>query len=122
MFDAGLIDEVTALYQRGDLHTDLPAIRAVGYRQVWSFLEGELNLADCREKVLAATRQLAKRQITWLRSWPGLDWVLTDAHGHLLRQERADARNAGSVASTAMPQEPVRQVWKSRIMQLMRNF
>jgi len=122
MFDAGLIDEVTALYQRGDLHTDLPAIRAVGYRQVWSFLEGELNLADCREKVLAATRQLAKRQITWLRSWPGLDWVLTDAHGHLLTQERADARNAGSVASTAMPQEPVRQVWKSRIMQLMRNF
>lgn len=122
MFEAGLIDEVTALYQRGDLHTALPAIRAVGYRQVWSFLEGELNLADCREKVLAATRQLAKRQITWLRSWPGLDWVLTDAHGHLLRQERADARNAGSVASTAMPQEPVRQVWKSRIMQLMRNF
>ncbi len=122
MFDAGLIDEVMALYQRGDLHTDLPAIRAVGYRQVWSFLEGELNLADCREKVLAATRQLAKRQITWLRSWPGLDWVLTDAHGHLLTQERPDAPNAQSVAPTATSPKPVRQVWKSRIMQLMRNF
>jgi len=122
MFDAGLIEEVTALHQRGDLHTDLPAIRAVGYRQVWSFLEGELNLAECREKVLAATRQLAKRQITWLRNWPDLDWMLTDALGHLLTQGSADALNAESVAPAATLRETVRRVWKSRIMQLMRNF
>jgi len=122
MFDAGLIEEVTALHQRGDLHTDLPAIRAVGYRQVWSFLEGELNLAECREKVLAATRQLAKRQITWLRNWPDLDWMLTDALGHLLTQGSTDALNAESVAPAATLRETVRRVWKSRIMQLMRNF
>jgi len=81
MFDAGLLDEVRSLYDRNGLHTDLPAIRAVGYRQVWSFFEGEIDLAECREKILAATRQLAKRQLTWLRSWPDLTWILTDERG-----------------------------------------
>jgi len=67
MLAAGLIEEVDALYQRGDLSPALPAIRAVGYRQVWAYLAGEENLASITEKAIIATRQLAKRQFTWLR-------------------------------------------------------
>lgn len=76
MLAAGLVDEVRSLHQRGDLHTQLPAIRAVGYRQVWASLEGELDAADLAEKITVATRQLAKRQLTWLRGWgtPELLW------------------------------------------------
>ena len=70
-FDAmladGFIDEVRALRQRGDLLADLPAIRAVGYRQVWQTLAGQAKSDDLRERAIFATRQLAKRQITWLR-------------------------------------------------------
>jgi tRNA dimethylallyltransferase len=73
-FDAmlanGFIDEVRALKSRTDLHADLPAIRCVGYRQVWEHLEGITDLAHCRERGIVATRQLAKRQLTWLRSMP----------------------------------------------------
>jgi tRNA dimethylallyltransferase len=72
MLAAGFIDEVRGLYQRGDLHRDLPAIRAVGYRQAWDFLEGLTTEADMREAGIAATRQLAKRQITWLNTWQHL--------------------------------------------------
>ena len=68
MIENGLIEEVTRLYQRGDLHRELPSIRAVGYRQVWSYLEGELSLEDMIQKGIVATRQFAKRQFTWLRS------------------------------------------------------
>lgn len=68
MIENGLIEEVTGLYQRGDLHKDLPSIRAVGYRQVWSYLEGELTLEDMIQRGIVATRQFAKRQFTWLRS------------------------------------------------------
>ena len=75
MLAQGFVDEVEALYRRGDLHVDLPAIRAVGYRQIWSHLSGEYSLAEARDKGIAATRQLAKRQITWLRSWTGLTWI-----------------------------------------------
>ncbi len=70
MLAAGFIDEVRALRQRGDLHPDLPSMRCVGYRQAWDFLEGQLTLAELRERGIIATRQLAKRQITWLRSMP----------------------------------------------------
>jgi tRNA dimethylallyltransferase len=70
MLDGGFLDEVRALRARGDLHADLPALRAVGYRQAWAHLAGEYDLVALREKGIAATRQLAKRQITWLRSWP----------------------------------------------------
>lgn len=70
MFSDGLVDEVKALYQRGDLHIDLPAIRAVGYRQVWQALAGEYSLEKAPELALYATRQLAKRQLTWLRKEP----------------------------------------------------
>lgn len=73
MLQNGLIDEVEALYRRGDLKTDLPAIRMVGYRQVWEYLEGKLDYNQAVEKGINATRQLAKRQMTWLRSYPGVE-------------------------------------------------
>lgn len=67
MLENGLVDEVTKLYKRNDLHLDLPSIRCVGYRQVWQYLEGDLNYNDMIEKSIIATRQLAKRQMTWIR-------------------------------------------------------
>ncbi len=67
MLHQGLIEEVEKLFARGDLSEALPAIRAVGYRQVWSYLQGEYDLETMTEKAIAATRQLAKRQFTWLR-------------------------------------------------------
>lgn len=67
MLEQGFIEEVQALYQRGDLSEKMPAIRAVGYRQAWSYLQGEYDLETMTEKAIAATRQLAKRQFTWLR-------------------------------------------------------
>ena len=72
MLEQGLVAEVEALYRRGDLHVDLPSVRAVGYRQVWSYLDGGIDAAELLEQGIAATRQLAKRQLTWLRGWPGL--------------------------------------------------
>ena len=66
----GLLDETAALKQRGDLHPGLPSVRCVGYRQAWDYLDGTIDRANFREKGIAATRQLAKRQLTWLRSMP----------------------------------------------------
>ena len=74
MLDAGFMNEVEALYKRGDLHTGLPSIRCVGYRQAWAYLDGELSHEEMVDKGIIATRQLAKRQFTWLRSWPDLNW------------------------------------------------
>ena len=73
MLAAGFLDEVRALKARGDLHPDLPSIRSVGYRQVWDYLDGRVSRQEMSERAIAATRQLAKRQLTWLRSWPGLE-------------------------------------------------
>ena len=70
MFDSGFIDEVRDLHRRGDLSQNLPAIRSVGYRQVWDYLDGNLTFDELFDRVLFATRQLAKRQLTWLRRWP----------------------------------------------------
>ncbi|WP_233233407.1 tRNA (adenosine(37)-N6)-dimethylallyltransferase MiaA [Bordetella sp. LUAb4] len=70
MLAAGLVDEVRALKARGDLHPGLPSVRCVGYRQFWDYLDGTTDLAEARERGIAATRQLAKRQITWLRAQP----------------------------------------------------
>lgn len=70
MLDAGFLDEVRQLRARGDLAPDMPSMRCVGYRQAWSFLDGDGSMAGLRERGIAATRQLAKRQITWLRSMP----------------------------------------------------
>ncbi len=72
MLDAGFIEEVAALKERPELHATLPSMRAVGYRQVWGYLEGDYDYATMREKAIAATRQLAKRQLTWLRRWPDI--------------------------------------------------
>ena len=68
MLEQGFIDEVRTLYQRGDLSMDMPAIRAVGYRQVWEYLDGKIDYNLMRNRAIVATRQLAKRQMTWLRS------------------------------------------------------
>jgi tRNA dimethylallyltransferase len=68
MLAEGFLDELQALRARGDLHADLPAIRAVGYRQAWEHLDGKTDMAEFRDRAIFATRQLAKRQITWLRS------------------------------------------------------
>jgi tRNA dimethylallyltransferase len=72
MLREGLVEEVESLRQRGDLHLDLPALRAVGYRQVWEFLDGDIGYTEMVERGIIATRQLAKRQFTWLRSEPAL--------------------------------------------------
>jgi len=70
MLELGLIGEVRGLRETYDLNPSLPAMRAVGYRQVWQYLDGEIGLAGLREMGMAATRQLAKRQLTWLRAMP----------------------------------------------------
>ena len=77
MLEQGLVEEVEALYRRGDLGPDLPSIRCVGYRQVWQYLDGELSHAEMSERGIIATRQLAKRQFTWLRSEQRLQWFAT---------------------------------------------
>ncbi len=78
MFADGLIDEVKQLRQNKVLHAELPSMRCVGYRQVWQMLEGVYNEAECVEKVLVATRQLAKRQLTWIRSAENYTTVAVD--------------------------------------------
>ena len=98
MLAGGFIDEVQALRARGDLHPDLPSMRCVGYRQAWEELDAQarhapgtpLNLAALRERGIAATRQLAKRQITWLRSMPERHPIACDQPG-------AEARLVGAV-------------------------
>ena len=72
MLADGFLDEVAVLRGRGDLHPDLPSMRCVGYRQAWEYLGGHGNLGSLVERATAATRQLAKRQLTWLRNWAGL--------------------------------------------------
>lgn len=72
MLAQGFINEVQQLWQRGDLDTHLPAIRAVGYRQVWDYLNGKIDYTQMRDRAIVATRQLAKRQMTWLRSEKGV--------------------------------------------------
>jgi len=79
MLAGGFIDEVKALRARGDLDADLPALRCVGYRQAWQALDGEFPMTELRERGIAATRQLAKRQMTWLRSMPQRRIVAAEA-------------------------------------------
>ena len=79
MFAEGFEDEVKALRARGDLHGDLPSMRCVGYRQVWQALDGTAPVAEVRDRCIFATRQLAKRQITWLRAMPRCQVVASDA-------------------------------------------
>jgi len=74
MLDRGLVDEVSSLYGRGDLHERLPSVRSVGYRQVWAYLNGECDWETMVERAVIATRQLAKRQYTWLRKESPVWW------------------------------------------------
>lgn len=83
MLDQGFVDEVRALMARGDLSPDMPSMRCVGYRQVWSWLAGEGDHADMVERGIAATRQLAKRQLTWLRKWQDVTWLESGASENL---------------------------------------
>lgn len=76
MIDLGFEQEVRGLFERGDLNADLPSIRCVGYRQMWEYLNGEISLDEAIFKGICATRQLAKRQITWLRGWESeITWL-----------------------------------------------
>ena len=91
MLEAGLLDEVRALRALPELAAhpaplDLPAIRAVGYRQAWQHLDGEFDLAGLRERGIAATRQLAKRQITWLRGELDAQWFDPGSDNDRLQQ------------------------------------
>ena len=78
MMAAGFEAEARALFERGDLHTDLPSVRCVGYRQMWSYLEGEIDYDEMVYRGICATRQLAKRQMTWLRGWESVHWLDSD--------------------------------------------
>lgn len=75
MLSNGFEEEVRTLLARGDLHTDLPSIRCVGYRQMWSYLSGEFDYDEMVYRGVCATRQLAKRQMTWLRGWDNVEWL-----------------------------------------------
>ena len=83
MIAMGFEQEVIKLKSRGDLHQDLPAIRCVGYRQMWQYLDGEFDHDEMIFRGVCATRQLAKRQLTWLRNWPDLHWLTTDDNTNL---------------------------------------
>jgi tRNA dimethylallyltransferase len=96
MLAAGFVDEVERLRARGDLNSDLPSMRCVGYRQVWSYLDGAIDYATMRDTGIFATRQLCKRQLTWLRSMP--DRVVVDCCAASAGEEalRAIERVAGA--------------------------
>lgn len=79
MLNQGFLDEVAGLRNRGDLTPDLPSMRCVGYRQAWAFLDGQFDRGELVERGIAATRQLAKRQLTWLRKWSDVHWLDTDS-------------------------------------------
>jgi tRNA dimethylallyltransferase len=89
MLAAGFLDEVRSLRARGDLHAELPSMRCVGYRQAWEALEGAWPLASVRERGIAATRQLAKRQLTWLRGMPERQVIACDEPDALAQVLRA---------------------------------
>ena len=85
MLEAGFVDEVRALFNSGLYTNDMPAMRCVGYRQVWDYLEGKCDYAHMVERGIIATRQLAKRQLTWLRSWPDVEWLVTGDRNNLAK-------------------------------------
>lgn len=85
MLAQGFMDEVKSLMARGDLSPALPSIRSVGYRQAWAHLSGEVSFDVMREQAIAATRQLAKRQLTWLRAWPEVQWLVSDDEARLAK-------------------------------------
>ncbi len=88
MLEQGFEAEVIRLRERGDLNLNLPSMRCVGYRQMWQYLDGELDWQEMHHKGLVATRQLAKRQMTWLRSWQGAE-VIDPLSGNLFKKTLA---------------------------------
>ncbi|UYG06739.1 tRNA (adenosine(37)-N6)-dimethylallyltransferase MiaA [Halomonas sp. M4R1S46] len=91
MLDAGFLDELAGLRARGDLHPWLPSMKSVGYRQGWEYLDGLVDRETFRHRGIVATRQLAKRQLTWMRRWPGLhrvDALGDDPLGEVLKLVR----------------------------------
>lgn len=96
MLEQGFLDEVRQLRARGDLHPDLPSIRCVGYRQAWDYLDGNITQEEMRELGIIATRQLAKRQLTWLRSIPErkvIDCLATNAQATILKYSQDHLTN-----------------------------
>jgi tRNA dimethylallyltransferase len=112
MIANGFIEEVQSLYSRDDLHVDLPAMRAVGYRQVWDYLDSKpdarISYDQMIEQGIIATRQLAKRQLTWLRGWrnypnASLNWLYTETDsGISLTQEEIVQHALNFVGSEAI--------------------
>ena len=104
MVERGLVDEVRRLAERPGVGPDLPSMRAVGYRQVWDHLQGRSDHAEMVERAIAATRQLARRQLTWLRSLAGVRWLEPGA--------RAEARALGFILRNAgdEPREPANRL------------
>ena len=98
MLEQGFLDEVRALRARGDLHAELPSMRAVGYRQAWDYLDGKLSGEEWVERAVIATRQFAKRQMTWLRSETNSHWV-DPLGGQALQKVRILIDRAGAAAS-----------------------
>ncbi len=93
MIELGFIDEVRSLHQRDDLHAALPSIRAVGYRQLWSWLDGEIDIEDAKRQAVIATSRLAKRQMTWLRAEPDARWFNSlelQRNAHIYEYVRAE--------------------------------
>jgi len=79
MMQQGFLDEVSALFNRGDLNADLPSMRAVGYRQLWAHLAGQTSLEEAIAQGIVATRHLARRQLIWMRAEPDLNWIDVEA-------------------------------------------
>ena len=100
MLAAGLVEEVRALRKRPGIHADLPSMRAVGYRQAWQYLEGELDASGLRGRGIIATRQLAKRQLTWLRGTAGVEWFASDRDPFGRIRNRVDGFLVSCLASS----------------------
>lgn len=102
MLAAGLLEEVRTLYDRGDLHAALPAVRAVGYRQLWEHLEGTVTFEEAVQNAVSATRQLARRQLTWLRKWADLQWIMTNSEGNVVEMPGFEEYEGGLPSALAV--------------------
>jgi tRNA dimethylallyltransferase len=102
MVAAGLLDEVRALWARGDLDPELPSLRAVGYRQLWNHLAGDCGLDDAIAAAKQATRNLAKRQLTWLRADPDISWITALAENDLVPISDALTGAAGKIGAKSL--------------------
>jgi len=106
MLADGFMEEMEKLYARGDLSPDLPSMRSVGYREGWAHLAGEINFATMCEKTVIATRQLAKRQLTWLRSWPEVQMVTLEMNKNDKKNEKETTEEVKTLV-TFLRQSPL---------------